>query len=47
MGFQGYRKTIQIKEVVYSEKEHTKEILEMLEEQRRDKVGDVMKIEEE
>ncbi len=37
----------QIKEVVYSEKEHTKEILEMLEEQRRGKVGDIMKIEEE
>ena len=31
VGFQGYRKTIQIKEVIYSEKERTKEILEMLE----------------
>ncbi|MGN8426945.1 flagellar motor switch protein FliM [Helicobacter pylori] len=47
VGFQGYRKTIQIKEVIYSEKERTKEILEMLEEQRRGKVGDIMKIEEE
>ncbi|PAF47116.1 flagellar motor switch protein FliM [Helicobacter sp. 12S02634-8] len=41
IGLQRYRKTIKIKEVIKTEKDKVKEILEMLEAQRKSKVNDI------
>ncbi|BCZ19444.1 Flagellar motor switch protein FliM [Helicobacter sp. NHP19-012] len=46
VGYKGYRKTIQIKEVVQTEKDKVKEILEVLENQRKIKIGNIKEEEE-
>ncbi|PAF41928.1 flagellar motor switch protein FliM [Helicobacter sp. 11S02596-1] len=46
VGLQRYRKTIKVKEVIKTEKDKVKEILEMLEEQRKSKVNDMEEEEE-
>ncbi|PAF52691.1 flagellar motor switch protein FliM [Helicobacter sp. 13S00477-4] len=47
VGLQRYRKTIKIKESIKTEKDNAKEILEMLEAQRKSKVNDIEEEEEE
>lgn len=47
VGLQRYRKTIKIKEVIVTEKDKVKEILEMLELQRKSKINDIEEEEEE
>ncbi len=46
VGYKGYRKTIQIKEVIQTEKDRVKEILEVLENQRKIKIGNIKEEEE-
>ncbi|PAF49120.1 flagellar motor switch protein FliM [Helicobacter sp. 12S02232-10] len=46
VGLQRYRKTIKIKEIIKTEKDKVKEILEMLEAQRKSKVNDMEEEEE-
>ncbi|MDE7235295.1 flagellar motor switch protein FliM [Helicobacter japonicus] len=41
IGLQRYRKTLQIKEVIKTEKDQVKEVLEMLESQRKNKIADI------
>ncbi|WP_104749265.1 flagellar motor switch protein FliM [Helicobacter cynogastricus] len=46
VGYQGYRKTIKIKEVIHTEKDRVKEVLEVLENQRKLKIGNIKEEEE-
>nr|QGT50286.1 flagellar motor switch protein FliM [uncultured Helicobacter sp.] len=41
VGLQRYRKTLQIKEVITTEKDQVKEVLEMLEAQRKNRIADI------
>lgn len=41
VGLQRYRKTLQIKEVITTEKDQVKEVLEMLESQRKNRIADI------
>ncbi|PAF53067.1 flagellar motor switch protein FliM [Helicobacter sp. 13S00482-2] len=46
LGLQRYRKTIKMKEIIKTEKDKVKEILEMLEAQRKSKVNDIQEEEQ-
>ncbi|CCF81245.1 Flagellar motor switch protein FliM [Helicobacter bizzozeronii CCUG 35545] len=46
VGYRGYRKTIRIKEVIQTEKDRVKEVLEVLENQRKVKIGNIKEEEE-
>ncbi len=41
IGLQRYRKTLQIKEVIKTEKDQVKEVLEMLEAQRKNRIANL------
>lgn len=41
IGLQRYRKTLQIQEVIKTEKDQVKEVLEMLEAQRKNRIADI------